>query len=276
MKLGKRLFILFAIAFMYVPILILAVYSFTDASDIGAIRGFSMHNYVTLFSTPELADMIIGSIVLALTSALLATILGTLGAIGAFYSKRRMQAAIAIVNQIPVVNADVVTGFSLCILLVVVFGISKDTYIPLLLGHVTLCAPFVYLSVMPKLKQMDPSLYEAALDLGAKPSVALGKIVIPQIFSGIVSGFGLAITLSLDDYFIATYTKPATFDTISTYVVNATKGSQTQVKTALWALSTIIFFAALVLAVGSNFVMYKLSERDGAGMQVNKLGKEGE
>ena len=276
MKLGKRLFILFAIAFMYVPILILAVYSFTDASDIGAIRGFSMHNYVTLFSTPELADMIIGSIVLALTSALLATILGTMGAIGAFYSRRRTQASIATVNQIPVVNADVVTGFSLCILLVVVFGISKDTYIPLLIGHVTLCAPFVYLSVMPKLKQMDSSLYEAALDLGAKPSVALGKIVIPQIFSGIVSGFGLAITLSLDDYFIATYTKPATFDTISTYVVNATKGSQTQVKTALWALSTIIFFAAFVLAVGSDLVMYKLSERNGAGMQAKKLGKEGE
>ena len=145
-----------------------------------------------------------------------------------------------------------------------------------MIGHVTLCAPFVYLSVMPKLKQMDSSLYEAALDLGAKPSVALGKIVIPQIFSGIVSGFGLAITLSLDDYFIATYTKPATFDTISTYVVNATKGSQTQVKTALWALSTIIFFAAFVLAVGSDLVMYKLSERNGAGMQANKLGKEGE
>lgn len=276
MKLGKRLFILFALAFMYVPILILAVYSFTDASDIGAIRGFSVHNYVTLFSTPELADMIIGSIILAIMSAFLATILGTMGAIGAFYSRRRVQASIATINQIPVVNADVVTGFSLCILLVVVFGISKDTYIPLLIGHVTLCAPFVYLSVIPKLKQMDPSLYEAALDLGARPGVALWKIVIPQILSGIVSGFGLAITLSLDDYFIATYTKPATFDTISTYVVNATKGSQTQIKTALWALSTIIFLAALVLAVGSNLVMYKLSERNGAGVQVSKLGKEGE
>lgn len=276
MKLGKRLFILFALAFMYVPILILAVYSFTDASDIGAIRGFSMHNYVTLFSTPELADMIIGSVVLALASALLATILGTMGAIGAFYSRRRVQASIATVNQIPVVNADVVTGFSLCILLVVVFGISKETYIPLLIGHVTLCAPFVYLSVIPKLKQMDPSLYEAALDLGARPGVALWRIVIPQIFSGIVSGFGLAITLSLDDYFIATYTKPATFDTISTYVVNATKGSQTQIKTALWALSTIIFLVALILAVGSNFVMYKVSENNGMGLAANKLGQEGE
>ena len=111
-----------------------------------------------------------------------------------------------------------------------------------------LSAPFVYLSVIPKLKQMDSSLYEAAMDLGATPTQALTKVVLPQISSGIVSGFALALTLSLDDYFIATYTKPATFDTISTYVVNATKGAQTNIKTALWALSTVIF-AVVVIAV---------------------------
>ena len=159
---------------------------------------------------------------------------------------------IGTMNQIPVVNADVVTGFSICILLVVVLGVSKDSFIPLIAGHVTLCAPFVYLSVVPKLKQMDASLYEAALDLGATPTTALFKIVIPQIMSGIVSGFALAVTLSLDDYFIATYTKPATFDTISTYVVNATKGSQTTIKTALWALSTVIFLIVLLLVIAMN------------------------
>lgn len=100
---------------------------------------------------------------------------------------------------------------------------------------------------------MDSSIYEAALDLGAAPATALRKIVIPQIFSGIVSGFALAITLSLDDYFIATYTKPATFDTISTYVVNATKGSQTEIKTALWALSTVIFIIVVLIVVFANF-----------------------
>ena len=155
-------------------------------------------------------------------------------------------------NQIPVINADVVTGFSICVLMVVVMRISKDTYIPLLVGHVTLSAPFVFLNVMPKIQQMDSSLYEAALDLGATPFRALKQVVIPQIMPGIVSGFGLAITLSLDDYFIATYTKPAMFDTISTYVVNATKGSQTTIKTALWALSTVIFLIViLVVAVGN-------------------------
>ena len=238
--------------FLYVPILVLALYSFTDATQIGAIRSFTLKNYVTLFSTEELRNMIVGTILLAVGSALLATILGTLGAIGAFYSKKRTASAMATVNQIPVINADVVTGFSLCILLVVVFGISKDSYIPLVLGHVTLCAPFVYLSVVPKLKQMDPSLYEAALDLGAKPRTALLRVVMPQIFSGMISGFSLAVTLSLDDYFIATYTKPATFDTISTYVVNATKGSQTSIKTALWALSTLIFLLVIVIVVVMN------------------------
>ena len=155
-------------------------------------------------------------------------------------------------NKVPVVNADVVTGFSMCILLVVVFGVSKDTYIPLVLGHVVLSAPFVYLAVVPKLKQMDPSIYEAALDLGATPFYALVKVIIPEIASGILSGFVMAITLSLDDYFVATYTKPATFDTISTYVVNATKGSQTEIKTALWALSTIIFLVVVVVELVLN------------------------
>lgn len=238
--------------FLYVPILVLALYSFTDSTQIGAIRSFTLDNYVTLFTTPELQNMILGTVLLALSSALIATVLGTLGAIGAFYSNKRAASAIDTVNQIPVINADVVTGFSLCILLVVVLGISKDSYIPLLFGHVTLSAPFVYLSVIPKLKQMDSSLYEAALDLGAKPFQALRKVVIPQILSGMISGFSLAITLSLDDYFIATYTKPATFDTISTYVVNATKGSQTSIKTALWALSTLIFLIVILIVVVRN------------------------
>ena len=251
-KVWKGIVILFVLLFLYLPILLLAVYSFTDATQIGAIRGFSLHNYVTLFTTPELRDMIVGTILLAFSSAVIATILGTAGAIGSFYSGKRMSSEISTMNQVPVVNADVVTGFSICILLVVVFGISKDSFVPLIVGHVTLCAPFVFLSVIPKLKQMDSSIYEAALDLGATPAVALWKIVIPQIMPGVVSGFALAVTLSLDDYFVATYTKPATFDTISTYVVNATKGSQTTIKTALWALSTVIFLVVILVVVLMN------------------------
>ena len=238
--------------FIYLPIMLLAVYSFTTSPQLGSIREFSLQNYVTLFTTADLRNMIIGTFALALGSALIATILGTLGAIGAFYSGKLSKRVINAMNQVPVVNADVVTGFSICIFLIVVLNIGKETYIPLVAGHVVLSAPFVFLSVVPKLKQMDGSIYEAALDMGATPLTALVKVVIPQIFSGIVSGFMMAVTISLDDYFVATYTKPATFDTISTYVVNATKGAQTDIKTALWALSTVIFVVVVLAVLSMN------------------------
>ena len=236
-----KLFLILMLLVIYAPILILAVYSFTDSGNIGSIHGFSMQNYVTLFTKG----------------------LGTMGAIGAFYSKKLAKNFINTANQIPVVNADVVTGFSICVLLIVAFGMNKESYVPLLIGHVVLSAPFVYLSVVPKLKQMDASLYEAAMDLGASPSMALRKVVIPQIMPGIVSGFALAITLSLDDYFIASYTKPATFNTISTYVVNATKGSQTEIKTALWALSTVIFLIVILAVVVMNVAGRKTTSEKG-------------
>lgn len=246
------LIILIVLLLIYAPILILAFYSFTDASTIGQKAVFSLQNYVTLFTTPELSEMIRGTLFLAIGVAVISTLLGTLGALGSFYSRPAATSAYRLVNQVPVVNADVVTGFSICILLVIVFGINKDTFFPLVAGQTVICAPFVYLSVYPKLGQMDPSIYEAALDLGASPSVAVRKVVIPQIMPGIVSGFVMAVTLSLDDYFVATYTKPASFDTISTYVVNATRGSQTDIKTALWALSTVIFAIVLVICIGMN------------------------
>jgi spermidine/putrescine transport system permease protein len=249
------------LVFIYVPILVLTVYSFTDATMVGAgITRFSFENYINLFKNEDLRNMIIGTIVLALITATISTVLGTMGAIGTYYSKKLPKTLINAANQVPVVNADIVTGFSICVLLIVLFGVSKDTYIPLGIGHIVLSAPFVYLSIIPKLKQMDNSLYEAALDLGATPAQALFKVVLPQLIPGIVSGFMLAITLSLDDYFITTYTKPSTFDTISTYVVNATKGSQTEIKTALWALSTIIFVVVVAVVLLSNLISRKSKE----------------
>ena len=248
----KGSFIALVRLFMYLPILILMIYSFTDTAIIGTTGSFSVDNYKTLFTTPELLQMIGGTFLLAVGSAFCATILGTLGAIGMYYSKKLVKKAVSLANQVPVVNAEVVTAFSLCILLIVVLGINKDSFVPLVIGHIVLEAPFVFLSVVPKIKQMDNSLYEAALDLGASPGKALAKVVVPQLIPGIVSGFLLSVTLSLDDYFITTYTKPATFDTISTYVVNATKGSHTEIKTALWALSTCIFVLVLGVVIVSN------------------------
>jgi len=244
--------------FIYVPVLVLAVYSFTDATVVGAgISAFSFDNYINLFKNEELRSMIFGTLLLALICSAIATVLATFGAIGTFYSKKLPKSLINTANQIPVVNADIVTGFSICILLIVILRVNKDTFIPLGIGHIVLTAPFVYLSILPKLKQMDNSLYEAALDLGATPAQALFKVVLPQLIPGILSGFMLAVTLSLDDYFITTYTKPSTFDTISTYVVNATKGSQTEAKTALWALSTLIFIIVIVIVLVMNVLSVK-------------------
>ena len=207
--------------FMYIPVLILAFYSFTDSTTIGAVRGFSLHNYVTLFTTEELRNMIAGTVLLAVGAAVIASVLGTIGAIGAFYSRPLTRTMVETANRIPVVNADVVTAFSICILLIVVLGIEKNTFVPLVIGHVVLCTPFVYLAVMP--------------------------------------------TLSLDDYFISTYTKPATFDTISTYVVNATRGAQTEIKTALWALSTVIFLVVILAVVIMNLASAKTEKKQEVG-----------
>lgn len=239
--------------FLYLPILVLAVYSFTDSTIIGAIRSFSFGHYVTLFTTKELLHMIARTVLLAVSVAVLSSLLGTLGAIGTFYSGAGTGKCVSFLNQIPIVNAEVVTGFSVCVLLIVLAGVDKDSYIPLVAGQTALCAPFVYLSVMPRLKQMDPHLYEAALDLGCRPRQALWRVVLREIIPGIISGFMLSVTLSLDDYFIATYTKPAVFDTISTYVVNATRGARTEIKTALWALSTVIFLVVVLVVVLMNY-----------------------
>jgi spermidine/putrescine transport system permease protein len=250
--------LILVLIFIYLPILMLAVYSCSEASVVGASFGnFNFNNYLHLFGNSELRSMIIGTLCLALGAALIATILGTLGAIGSFYSKKLTKTLLNSANQIPVVNADVVTGFSLCVLMIILLNINKNTYVPLVVGHVVLCTPFVYLSVLPRLKQMDNNLYEAALDLGATPAQALFKVVLPQLLPAILSGFMLSITLSLDDYFITTYTKPSTFDTISTYVVNATKGSQTETKTALWALATVIFLIVVIAVIIMNITHKK-------------------
>ena len=259
-KYGQHTIIWIVLAFMYLPILILTFYSFTSSTMIGSVREFSVDNYITLFTEPALRSMMFGTVSLAIMVAMLSVLLGSMGAIGAFYSKKGMRRTVEFINEVPVVNADVVTGFSVCIFMIVLLHMDKDTYIPLVIAQTALCTPLVYLSVLPRLKQMDDSLYEAALDLGCTPAQALWKVVIPQIRPGIVSGFMTAITLSLDDYFIATYTKPATFDTISTYVVNATRGAQTNIKTALWALSAGRFVIVVAVVTVANIKSHSTAE----------------
>ena len=251
--------------FIYSPILLLVVYSFTDSTIIGQWKGFSFALYGQLFRDAKIMQILFNTIWLALAAAVLSTVLGTAGAIGIFYSKRKVARPLQAVSQIPVINAEIVTAISLALLFSVVF--LYRTYFSLIVGHMVLCTPFVVLSVMPKLKQMDPNTYEAALDLGASPTQALFKIVIPQIFSGIVSGFMLSITLSLDDYIITAFTKPKMFDTISTYVYNAVKNGTNSSTPALRALSALIFVVMIVALLIFNLRARKPSKTAGGNQK---------
>ncbi len=251
----KWAFIALILLFIYFPILFLTVNSF-NASDIiqEGWKGFSFEHYKYFFDlNNEPMRVVLQTIALAFVVALLSTILGTVGAIGIFYSKKRVSGALSAVNRIPVINAEVVTAISFA-LLVSIFQIDKSTYIPLILGQMILCTPFVLLSIIPKLKQMDNNLYEAALDLGASPTKALFSVIIPQIFPGILSGFLLAITLSLDDYVITAYTKPDSFKTISTHIYGLDKNNVVgpKIKAAYWAFTAIIFFIIVLVVIGAN------------------------
>ena len=242
------------IALLYAPIILLTVYSFNLSPDIGVwAKEWGFDLYVQLFTSEDVMQTVLNTLVLAFLASFLATVLGTIGAIGTFYSKRRVKSILDGVTQIPVINAEIVTAVSIALVCTMLaFG---RTYASLLIGHIVLCFPFVYLSVLPKLKQLDGNLYEAALDLGASPTKALFSVIIPEIMPGIFSGFMLSVTLSLDDYIVTTFTKPPTFDTISTYVFDAyAKGGKGSSVPALRALSTIIFAVVIIVLIVRNFV----------------------
>lgn len=242
-KAFAKSYIILMLLFMYAPLIVLAIFSFTDTQNIGTWDGFSFKLYGLMFKNKDIMTALYNTIMVAVVSSLIATLLGTLGAIGIFYSGKKAKKAMEMTSQIPVLNAEIVTALSLTILFVFV-GIEFN-FITLLIGHVVLTVPFVVLSVTPKLKQMDPNIYEAALDLGATPQQALKKVIMPEIIPGVFSGFILAITLSLDDYIITAFTRNNSFQTLSTYVYGATarKGA---LPPALRALSTIITVVILI------------------------------
>lgn len=258
-KTFRIIFIVLVVLFIYSPILFLTVNSFNESDIIQNWTGFSLEHYRYFFNPEnEPLKVVIQTVVLALVVALLSTILGTIGAIGIFYSKKKTSSLLGGINQIPVINADVVTAMSFA-LLVAFLNIDKETFIPLILGQMILCTPFVILSVIPKLKQMDNHLYEAALDLGATPRKALLSVIIPQILPGILAGFLLSVTLSLDDYIIAAYTKPDSFKTISTHIYGLDKNNYmgAKIKASYWALTAIIFAIIVVCVVVANIVARK-------------------
>ncbi|MFA6660701.1 MAG: ABC transporter permease [Bacilli bacterium] len=247
---------------MYLPILFLVVYSFSDSELIGGRYNFSFELYVDLFKNKAIMVALGNTILIAIISAAVATFLGTLGAIGVFYSKPKFKRAINFATQIPIVNAEIVIAFSLTVMFVFlgtyVFRDDIFGFWTLLIGHVSLSLPFVYISVRPKLQQMDPSLYEAAIDLGATPRQALMKVTIPEIAPGVFSGFLLAVTLSLDDFIITSFTRGAgllngesEIETLSTFIQAAIK--KKSIPEEMRALTTLIFIGVIIAVVAVTF-----------------------
>jgi len=256
-KILAKTYIWLILIFMYLPILLLIAYSFTDTTFIGQWSTFSFDVYAKLFKDTALLEALKNTIIVAVVSALIATILGATGAIGAFYLGRKSKKFIEGTTQVQIANAEIVIAFSLAILFVTITNVINaipgvnhvDSILgwgTLIVGHVVLTIPFVFISVKPKLEQMDPSLYEAALDLGCTPSKALFKVIIPDILPGIFSGFMLSITLSLDDFIITKYTSGSKVDTLSTFIQDKlAKGTPPNDLRAL----TAFIFLIVVLAV---------------------------
>ena len=245
---------------MYIPILVLIAFSFTTATNIGTWEeGFSFELYSRLFESAEIMTALGNTLIIAAVSSALSTLLGTCGAIGAYYSKRRARSVIENVTQIPVVNAEIVIALSLTVMFVFIGdyifrGNSIFSFWTLLFGHIVLQVPFVYLSVKPKLQQMDPALYEAALDLGCNQRQALWKATIPEIVPGIASGLLLSFTLSLDDFIVSAFTRGAgllsgdnEIQTLSTLVQSKIKKGP--IPPEMRPLTTIIFLVVLLIVI---------------------------
>ena len=259
-KIFAQTYLWILLLLLYSPIVIIVIYSFTEAKVLGNWTGFSTKLYSSLFTTGahhSLMNALINTITIALLAATASTLLGSIAAIGIFNLKARSRKAIGFVNSIPILNGDIITGISL-FLLFVSLGITQG-YTTVVLAHITFCTPYVVLSVLPRLKQMNPNIYEAALDLGATPMQALWKVIIPEIRPGMISGFMLALTLSIDDFAVITIGYQG-LETLSTYIyADARKGGLTP---ELRPLSAIIFVVVLALLVVINYRAGKTKKKD--------------
>ena len=232
---------------LYAPIAVLIVCSFNASKARTIWGGFTLDWYVQLFQNEAVIDAVKTSLMLTTSAALIATLLGTFACIGMTVMSKRSQAVIGTVTNIPMLNADIVTGISLMLLFISLgfrFGFGT-----ILLSHITFCIPYVILSVMPRMKQLNPSIYEAAMDLGAGPIYGFFKVVFPDILPGVLSGFLMAFTMSLDDFIITHFTKGAGVDTLSTKIYTEVKKG---IKPEMYALSTIIFVTVLILLLLVN------------------------
>lgn len=241
-------YLVLILVFLYAPIATMTVLSFNSSKSRTKWGGFSMRWYKDLFSSSTIMTALYNTLLIAFLSSLIAVIIGTAAAIAINRMKRTPRAVVMGITNIPMLNADIVTGISL-MLAFIAFGISLG-FQTILIAHVTFNIPYVILSVMPKLKQTDKSTYEAAMDLGATPIYAFFKVVFPDILPGVLSGFLLAFTMSLDDFIITHFTRGAGINTLSTLIYSEVRRG---IKPSMYALSTIIFLTVLILLLIMNF-----------------------
>lgn len=233
--------------FLYAPILILLVFSFNASKSRGVWAGFTLKWYRELFQDRQIMKALYHTIIIAVLSSTIATVIGTAAAIGIHNMKKLKRKIVMNLTYIPVVNPDIVTGLSLMLLFI--FTNFRLGFVSLLLAHITFNIPYVILSVLPKLKQLDKNLYEAALDLGASPFYAYRKVILPEIMPGVITGLLLAFTLSIDDFVISFFTTGSGVSTLSIIVYSmARRGINPKIN----ALSTLLFVTVLLLLVIVN------------------------
>ena len=246
---GSQLYLWLLLLVLYSPIALIAIFSFTESKVLGNWTGFSWQLYGNLFTGKAdagLNNAIWYTVVIALIAGVCSTILGTLAAIGIYNMRARQRKMVSLLNSVPMINPDIITGISL-FLLFVALGMSQGLA-TVCIAHVVFCTPYVVLSVLPRLSRMNPNIYEAALDLGATPAQALRMVMIPELWPGMLSGFILAITLSIDDFGVTFFTKGSGgLETLSTFIYSdARKGGLTPELRPLFTLILLVMLGVLV------------------------------
>ena len=244
----SRFYLVLIMAFFYLPIVYVIFFSFNASRSLTNFTGFSLQWYQKMFATREMMESIYYSTLIAVIATVVSTIAGTIVAIGLSKSSRLVKEVVTQVNNLPMLNPDIVTAIGF-MLFFSTLNIPTG-FGTLLLAHIVFCIPYVILSVMPKLRQLDDNLAEAALDLGCTPFEALYKVIIPQIKEGIVSGALVAFTMSFDDFVISYFTTGPGINNISTYVYATTK----RINPSVNALSTIIVIAITIILIITNVI----------------------
>ncbi len=264
MKIGSKIYTALVFVFLYAPIIVLIVFSFNSSSSTSVFEGFSLQWYQRLFEDGTTLKALYNTLILAVCSSVVATVLGTAAAVGIDkYKKGFVRTSVLSVTNIPMMNPEIVTGISMMLLFVFVGKLVSSTSVlgfgTLLIAHITFNLPYVILSVLPKLRQTDKNLAEAAQDLGCRPAAAFFKVVLPSIIPGIVTGMIMAFTLSLDDFIISYFTSGPGFQTLPIVIFSMTKK---RVKPDMYALSALIFVSILLLLILSNIAQAKGEKKE--------------